>query len=115
MGVDRKGGVSLYGLNATTPSRPGPEVSTRVEALNMVAEKNAEVLQMKDKLASLEQTCSQMSAQMSQMLSMMSTLHKATPPQNIPNTVSLPSVVWVVLVLCLTCIRLDWAIFVPFT
>ncbi|XP_023731226.1 uncharacterized protein LOC111878993 isoform X1 [Lactuca sativa] len=87
MGVDRKGGVSLYGLNATTPSRPGPEVSTRVEALNMVAEKNAEVLQMKDKLASLEQTCSQMSAQMSQMLSMMSTLHKATPPQNIPNTV----------------------------
>ncbi|KAI3497512.1 hypothetical protein L1887_40175 [Cichorium endivia] len=86
MGGERKGGVSLYGLNAT-PSRPGPEFSTRVDALKMVAENNAQVLEMKEKLASVEQTCSLMAAQMSQMVSMMATLQKGiTHADNTPNT-----------------------------
>lgn len=86
MGQDRKGGVSLYGLNAN-PSRPGMEIPTRAEALKMVTDKNAEVLEMKEKLASVEQTCSQMAAQMSVMVSMMANMQKASPAENFPNAV----------------------------
>ncbi|KAJ9552357.1 hypothetical protein OSB04_016402 [Centaurea solstitialis] len=90
MGQERKGGVSLYGLNAN-PSRSGIELPTRAEALKMVTEKNAEVLEMKEKLASVEQTCSQMASQMAVMVSMMAAMQKATPAENFPNAVSYSS------------------------
>lgn len=88
MGVDRKRGVSLLGLNAT-PSCSGADIPTRDEALRMVKEKNAEVIEMKQKLASVEETCSQMAAQMSTMMSMMANMHKASPGTNFCNDVSL--------------------------
>lgn len=87
MGVDKKSGVSLFGLNAT-PSHPGTEIPTRAEALRMVTEKNAEVLEMKEKLASMEETCAQMASQMSAMVSMMATMQKASSAENVPNAVS---------------------------
>ncbi|KAI3805156.1 hypothetical protein L1987_27269 [Smallanthus sonchifolius] len=86
MGVDRKCSVSLLGLNAT-PSRSGSEVPTRAEALRMVKEKNAEVVEMKEKLASVEETCSQMAAQMSAMMSMMANMQKASPGASFQNDV----------------------------
>ncbi|GJZ43866.1 bromodomain-containing protein [Tanacetum coccineum] len=86
MGLERKGGVSLCGLSAM-PSRHGTEIPTRAEALRMVTEKDAEVLEMKEKLSSMEQTCAQMAAQMSTMVSMMATMQKASPGVNLPNAV----------------------------
>ncbi|KAI3755176.1 hypothetical protein L1987_54971 [Smallanthus sonchifolius] len=86
MGVVRKRDVSLFGLNAT-PSRSGSEVPTRAEALKMVKEKNAEVVEMKEKLASVEETCSQMAAQMSAMMSMMANMQKASPGASFQNDV----------------------------
>ncbi|KAM0036203.1 putative chromatin remodeler Bromodomain family [Helianthus debilis subsp. tardiflorus] len=91
MGVDRKGSVSLLGLNAT-PSRFGSDIPTRAEALRMVSEKNAEVVEMKQKLASVEETCSQMAAQMSAMMSMMANMQKASPGTNFNNEVGGTSV-----------------------
>ncbi|KAL8222774.1 hypothetical protein R6Q57_020173 [Mikania cordata] len=86
MGVDRKGGVPLLGLNATS-SHSGSEIPTRAEALRMVSEKNAEVVEMKEKLASVEETCSQMAAQMSAMMSMMTNMQKASSGVNFHNDV----------------------------
>lgn len=79
MGIEGKGSVSLYGSNA--PSR--------ADALRMVSQKNAEVAEMKERLKSVEQTCSQMASQMSAMVSMMASLQKAPPSESFPNAVSL--------------------------
>lgn len=79
--------LSQFGLNATS-SLPGTVIPTRSEALMMVKEKNAEVVEMKERLASVEQTCSQMAAQMSAMVSMMANMQKASP-ENLPSAVSL--------------------------
>lgn len=87
MGVDTKSGGSLIGLYGTPPPPP-PPLPSHVEALKMVEEKNAEVVEMKERLASVEQTCSQMAAQMSQMLSMMATMQKPSLEGNVPNAVS---------------------------
>ncbi|KAL4580748.1 hypothetical protein LXL04_016950 [Taraxacum kok-saghyz] len=67
---DKKSGV------CGTPSLP-----TRIEAIKMVEKKNSEVVEMKEKLSSMEQTCSQMAAQMSQMVALMATMQKQ---ENIP-------------------------------
>ncbi|KAK9077049.1 hypothetical protein SSX86_005384 [Deinandra increscens subsp. villosa] len=91
MGVDKKSTVPLLGLNAT-PYCSGSEIPTRAEALRMVNEKNAEVVKMKEKLASVEETCSQMAAQMSAMMSMMANMHKASPGANFNNNVGDTSV-----------------------
>ncbi|XP_071736852.1 uncharacterized protein [Rutidosis leptorrhynchoides] len=87
MGLDRKGSSSLFGLHAN-PSHIGSELPTRAEALKMVEAKNAEVLEMKEKLAAMEQTCSQMASQMSAMVSMMATFKKDSASQNLPSAVA---------------------------
>ncbi|KAI3805155.1 hypothetical protein L1987_27265 [Smallanthus sonchifolius] len=88
MGTDRKGGASVSELNATcetiTPSR--------AEALKLVEEKDAEVVEMKERLASMEETCSQMAAQMSAMMSMMANMQKGFIGESIPNDVPRTSV-----------------------
>nr|XP_043637518.1 uncharacterized protein LOC122608477 [Erigeron canadensis] len=83
MGEDREGGVSLSGLNAT----PKSEIFTRAEALRMAKEKNEEIDAIKDRLASLEQTCSGMATQMSAMMSMMATMLKGSHGESSPNAV----------------------------
>ncbi|MFS7919745.1 putative chromatin remodeler Bromodomain family [Helianthus anomalus] len=84
MGGDRERGnrgVSVSELNATRETI----VPSRAEALKMVEEKNVEVVEMKERLASVEETCSQMAAQMSAMVSMMANMQKAFTGENIPN------------------------------
>lgn len=51
---------------------------TRVEAIRMVSEANAEVHDMKERVSVMEQTCAQMANQMAKMMSMMSSMH-STP------------------------------------
>ena len=75
---DKKSGVCgtlLHGICGT------PSLPTRIEAIKMVEKKNSEVVEMKEKLSSMEQTCSQMAAQMSQIVALMATMQKQ---ENIP-------------------------------
>ncbi|XP_076960721.1 uncharacterized protein LOC143637163 isoform X2 [Bidens hawaiensis] len=88
IGVNRRGSVGLLGLNATS-SRAWSETPTRAQALRMVSEKNAEVVEMKEKLASMEETCSQMAAQMSAMMSMMADMHKDSNKHNESEPISI--------------------------
>ncbi|KAI7742297.1 hypothetical protein M8C21_018143, partial [Ambrosia artemisiifolia] len=83
MGVDRNGGVSVSELNATRKTI----IPSHGEALKMVEEKNAEVVELKERLASVEETCSQMASQMSAMVSMMANMQKSFMGQNIPDNV----------------------------
>ena len=66
----------------------GTEISTRAQAIKMVTRKNSEIVEMKERLKSVEETCSQMASQMSEMVSMMATMQKAFLGGNIPNAVS---------------------------
>ncbi|KAK9077051.1 hypothetical protein SSX86_005386 [Deinandra increscens subsp. villosa] len=88
IGADRKGGVSLPELKATCATI----IPSHDEALKMVEEKNAEVVEMKERLASVEETCSQMAAQMSAMVSMMANMQKGFLRENTPNHVPQTSV-----------------------
>ncbi|KAL7582153.1 hypothetical protein Lser_V15G46198 [Lactuca serriola] len=71
----KNGGLSLYGLGGTPSSRScttGPTpIPTRGEALKLVEEKDAEIVDLKKRLSSVEQTCSQMAAQVAELVSMM--------------------------------------------
>lgn len=87
VGVDRKGAVSASELNATSEA----VIPSHTEALKMVEEKDVEVVEMKERLASVEETCSQMAAQMSAMMSMMANMQKAFVGENISNAVSCDS------------------------
>ncbi|CAL5398856.1 unnamed protein product [Camellia sinensis] len=69
MGQDRHGRVRTYGL--------GPAPS----AVKMVSKANVEVHDMKEKMASMEQTCAQMASQMSSMMSMMLNMQKKFPSE----------------------------------
>lgn len=74
----KNGGLSLYGLGGTPSSRsctagptPTPTPTpTRGEALKLVEEKDAEIVDLKKRLSSVEQTCSQMAAQVAELVSM---------------------------------------------
>ncbi|KAI3707830.1 hypothetical protein L2E82_36693 [Cichorium intybus] len=81
----KNGGMSLYGLGGT-PSRSGHVGPTRIEALKMVEEKNAEILEMKERLSSVEQSCSKMAAQIAELVSMMKG-NNNNPRENSPNNV----------------------------
>ncbi|XP_058188599.1 uncharacterized protein LOC131306400 isoform X2 [Rhododendron vialii] len=86
MGRDRHGRVRTYGLGPA-PSDLGVPKSSHAEALKMVAQANAEVREMKERMVAMEQTCAQMAAQMATMMSMMSTMQKKSPDRHPPNVV----------------------------
>ncbi|PWA73117.1 bromodomain, putative transposase, Ptta/En/Spm [Artemisia annua] len=82
LGREKKGGMSIYGT----------EISTRAQAIKMVTRKNSEIVEMKERLKTVEETCSQMASQMSEMVSMMATMQKAFLGGNIPNAIVATSV-----------------------
>nr|XP_043631054.1 uncharacterized protein LOC122602438 [Erigeron canadensis]XP_043631055.1 uncharacterized protein LOC122602438 [Erigeron canadensis] len=86
-----QGDVPLPGSNGA-PSLRGIAIPTRADALRMFKEKNAEVAEMRERLASVEQTCSQMAAQMSTMVSMMASMQKNFPAGSFPNAGACTSV-----------------------
>ena len=62
---------------------------TRVEAIRMASEANAEVHELKERMVAMEQTCAQMAEQMAKMMSMtMSSINPTDPTNNLPNVVS---------------------------
>lgn len=89
MGRDRHGRVRTYGLGPA-PSDLGVPKPSHAEALKMVAQANAEVREMKERMVAMEQTCAQMAAQMATMMSMMSTMQKKSPERHPPNVSRLP-------------------------
>ncbi|KAL2460540.1 Uncharacterized protein Adt_43960 [Abeliophyllum distichum] len=77
LGKDKHGRVRCYGLGSS-PSDLGVQKPTREEALKMVSDANVEIREMKEKMAAMEQTCAQMATQMTDMMSMMSSMRKIT-------------------------------------
>lgn len=68
--------------NGPPLSKSKGSMPTRAEALRMVSVANAEVHEMKEKMATMEQTCAQMATQMSAMMVMISSMQKSQDKQN---------------------------------
>ncbi|KAL3814528.1 hypothetical protein ACJIZ3_015796 [Penstemon smallii] len=83
----------IIGPNKTGKSRcpqlgPPPSdlhKSTQSEAIKMVSEAKGEIVDIKEKMSVMEQTCAQMASQMAAMMSMMSSMQKSLPDKNAPN------------------------------
>lgn len=81
-------GIDVAGASASALGRK----PTRIEAIRMASEANAEVHEMKERMVAMEQTCAQMAEQMAKMMSMMmSSINPTDPTNNLPNVVSSPS------------------------
>lgn len=85
LGKDKHGHVRCYGLGSS-PSDIGVQKPSREEALKMVSEANVEIRELKEKMAAMEQTCAQMATQMTDMMSMMSSMRKL-PDENVADKV----------------------------
>ncbi|KAK4438358.1 Ankyrin repeat, bromo and BTB domain-containing protein DDB [Sesamum alatum] len=91
IGPDKRGRTRCIELGPSyyTPDLGGP-VPACSESTRMVSESeaNAEIRDLKEKMAVMEQTCTQMVSQMAALVSMVSSMHKNTPDKNIPDTVA---------------------------
>ncbi|KAI3445589.1 hypothetical protein Pfo_002254 [Paulownia fortunei] len=67
-----------------SPSDLGGQKPTRVEAIKMVSEANAEIRDMKEKMTVMEQTRAQMAA-------MMSSMQRNIPDNNVPDMIAITS------------------------
>lgn len=85
MGRDRRGRLRSRGLNFSPLNASGSiptyaealMIPTHAEALRMVTVANSEVREMKERMATMEQTCALMVTQMSTMMVMMSSMQKS--------------------------------------
>ncbi|GFZ09570.1 hypothetical protein Acr_21g0001690 [Actinidia rufa] len=84
MGEDRQGRVRTYGLGPAPSDLMGVTPS-RAEAVRIVSEANAEVCDMKERMVAMEQTCAQMAAQMTTMMSMMANMQKLPAEHGSPS------------------------------
>lgn len=86
MGRDKRGRLRSQGLSFP-PSSVSVPIAKHTEALRMVTVANSEVREMKERMATMEQTCAQMATQMSTMMVMMSSMQKS-PNNDQSNIVS---------------------------
>ncbi|KAL0384615.1 UNVERIFIED_CONTAM: hypothetical protein Sradi_2855800 [Sesamum radiatum] len=72
-----------------TPDLGGPKPACS-ESTRMVSESdaNAEIRDLKEKMAVMEKTCTEMVSQMAALVSMVSSMHKNTPDKNVPDMVA---------------------------
>ncbi|KAM7482103.1 hypothetical protein LguiB_006686 [Lonicera macranthoides] len=87
-GNGRTDRLLTYGIDVAGASALGRK-PTRIEAIRMASEANAEVHEMKERMVAMEQTCAHMAEQMAKMMSMMmSSINPTDPTNKLPNVVS---------------------------
>ncbi|KAL2254300.1 UNVERIFIED_CONTAM: hypothetical protein Sindi_0224700 [Sesamum indicum] len=93
IGSDKRGRTRCIELGIELgPSYPpdlGSPKPACSESTRMVSESdaNAEIRDLKEKMAVMEKTCTQMVSQMAALVSMVSSMHKNTPDRNVPDMV----------------------------
>ncbi|XP_020551828.1 uncharacterized protein LOC105169094 isoform X3 [Sesamum indicum] len=94
IGSDKRGRTRCIELGIELgPSYPpdlGSPKPACSESTRMVSESdaNAEIRDLKEKMAVMEKTCTQMVSQMAALVSMVSSMHKNTPDRNVPDMVA---------------------------